>query len=98
MLSQSISLRGAPHKINAQKLSGLPPLAPSVAARPVRRRALYVASAAASSGDQRVRIKLKAYELPLLQHSIAVIQDAAERTGIELFQASRGPVHIQRTL
>ena len=32
-------LRGPPHEVSAQKLSGLPSLAPSVAARPVRRRA-----------------------------------------------------------
>ena len=81
MLSQSLS--GAPHRISAQNVSRLPSLPPSVAARPVRRRALYLASAEPSSGEQRVRIKLKAYELPLLQQSIAVIQDAAKRTGIE---------------
>ena len=94
MLSQSISLRGPPHKVSAQKLSGLSSLAPSVAARPVRRRALYVASAEPGSGEQRVRIKLKAYELPLLQHSIDVIKEAAERTGMELFQPSVRFVHI----
>ena len=83
MLSQSLSLRGTPCNTSAQKLSAFPCRAPSVAARPDRRRPLYVASAEASPSEQKVRIKLKAYELPLLQHSIAVIQEAAERTGIE---------------
>lgn len=85
MLSQSLS--GAPHGISAPKVSRLPSLAPAVAARPVRRRALYLASAEPSPAEQKVRIKLKAYELPLLQQSIAVIKDAAERTGIENFSS-----------
>lgn len=90
MLSQSLSPRGTPCNTSAQKLSALPCRAPSVAARPDRRRPLYVASAEASPSEQKVRIKLKAYELPLLQHSIAVIQDAAERTGAN----ASGPVPL----
>ena len=84
MLSQSASLRGTPHYINARTLSGLPCLTPAVAARPIRRRALYVASAEPSPSEQIVRIKVKSYELPLVKESVSVILAAAKDTGIEL--------------
>lgn len=83
MLSQSASSRCTPEPIELRKLSGLPGVSRPVAARPIRQNRLspYAASAEDSPGQQRVRIKLKAYELPLLNQSVEQILDTAQSTG-----------------
>ncbi|KAL3132180.1 ATP-citrate lyase beta-subunit [Trebouxia sp. C0010 RCD-2024] len=92
MLSQSASLRCTPEPIEVRKLSGLPGVSRPVAARPIRQKRLspYASSAEASPGQQRVRIKLKAYELPLLNQSVEQILYTAQSTGASV----SGPVPL----
>lgn len=85
MLSQSACLRCTPETINPRKLSGLPGVRHPAAAKPIRQNRLspYAGTAEASPSEERLRIRLKAYELPLLNESVDQILKAAEKTGID---------------
>jgi small subunit ribosomal protein S10 len=47
----------------------------------LRRQAFSVRAAAATSDDQKIRIKLRGFDAQLLEESISLITDAARSTG-----------------
>lgn len=51
---------------------------------------MVVNAAAAAAAEQKIRIKLKAYDAQLLQQSVGLISDAASSTGARV----SGPVYL----
>jgi small subunit ribosomal protein S10 len=55
-----------------------------------RHQSLFVSAAATAAAEQKIRIKLKAYDAQLLQQSVGLISDAASSTGARV----SGPVYL----
>lgn len=55
-----------------------------------RQQALVVSAAATAAAEQKIRIKLRAYDAQLLQQSVGLISDAASSTGARV----SGPVYL----
>ncbi|KAK9916136.1 hypothetical protein WJX75_009056 [Coccomyxa subellipsoidea] len=76
---------------------GCPQLLKAFSCRPqaplcsrARHQSLFVSAAATAAAEQKIRIKLKAYDAQLLQQSVGLISDAASSTGARV----SGPVYL----